>query len=182
MASCLLFTPMVPGSLVSPLCSSFCFLVKEWAWDPGLQILAFKNLCPTDWFLHLVFGSCMYALASVSDKSGPLCLFLFYPPTLPIIAQACTVSPVPTSTLIWLKRVESGSTESNMPQLGRIQVRKSKETGKYKCASCGAYLTRLSCILPSGVKWELRSGPGLQCRTTRIGQRLCTQDINSKPE
>jgi hypothetical protein len=50
------------------------------------------------------------------------------------------------------QEVESGSTESNMRQLGCIQVRKSKETRKYKCASCGAYLTQLSYILPSGVK------------------------------
>ncbi len=58
---------------------------------------------------------------------------------------------------------ESGSTESNMLHRGRIQVRKSKETEKYKCASCGAYFTQRSRIQPPGVKQELRSGPGLQC-------------------
>jgi hypothetical protein len=49
-----------------------------------------------------------------------------------------------------------------MLPLGRIQVRKRKETEKCKCASCGAYFAQLSSIVPSGVKWALRSGPGLQ--------------------
>ncbi len=40
---------------------------------------------------------------------------------------------------------------------------RSKETETYKCASRAAYLIQLSRILLSGVKWELRSGPGLQC-------------------
>jgi hypothetical protein len=52
-----------------------------------------------------------------------------------------TVRPVPTSTLIDLERVESSSAESNMLHLGRIQVRKSNKTDKYKCASPEAYLT-----------------------------------------
>jgi hypothetical protein len=57
--------------------------------------------------------------------------------------------PVPISTLICFQRVESGSTDSNMLHLGSIQLRKSKEMEKYKCASRGAYLTQLSRILPS---------------------------------
>jgi hypothetical protein len=67
------------------------------------------------------------------------------------------------STPICHKRVGSGSTELNMLHLGPIQVRDSKETEKYKCASCGAYFTQLRRILPSGVEWEMRSGQGLQC-------------------
>jgi hypothetical protein len=55
-----------------------------------------------------------------------------------------TVRPVPASILIYLKRVESSSAESNMLHPGCIQVRKSNETEKYKCASPEEYLTQLS--------------------------------------
>jgi hypothetical protein len=63
--------------------------------------------------------------------------------------QYHTVRLVPASTLIYLERVESSSAESNMLHLGHIQVRKSYETEKYKCASPEAYLTQLSCFPPS---------------------------------
>ncbi len=72
-----------------------------------------------------------------------------------------------TSILIWLTRVEFSSTESNMLHLGCIQVRKSKETKECKCSSCGAYLTHMSYILPSGVEWESRFGTGLTVHWSR---------------
>jgi hypothetical protein len=63
------------------------------------------------------------------------------------------------------KRVESGLTESNMLHLGRIQVRTSKETEKYKSASCTVEPILLSwAFFTSGVRWESRSRPGLQFR------------------
>jgi hypothetical protein len=46
--------------------------------------------------------------------------------------------------------------------LGHIQIRKSKEIEKCKCASCGAYLTHMSYILSSRVKQELRLESGIQ--------------------
>jgi hypothetical protein len=49
------------------------------------------------------------------------------------------MSPVPTSTLILLKKAEHGSDESNMLHLIHIQVRKSKKFAMVICASCKAW-------------------------------------------
>ncbi len=43
------------------------------------------------------------------------------------VHSAYTVSPVPTSTLIWLKKAELGSDESDLLYLIHIQVRKGKK-------------------------------------------------------
>ncbi len=75
-----------------------------------------------------------------------------------------TVSPVPTSTRIWLQRVECGTAESNMLHMRLILTFLFLCFSWLKCAPGEAYLTELSRFLPPWVKWELRSGPGLQWR------------------
>ncbi len=97
-------------------------------------------------FQHAVFVS----HAKFSD--APPCNIANYTPRFAISFEfICfhTVRPVSASTLIYLKRVESSPAESNMLHPGRIQVRKSIETEKYKCALPEAYLTQLSRFPPS---------------------------------
>jgi hypothetical protein len=62
------------------------------------------------------------------------------PFTIPILKSTIHRKTVPASTTIWLKNVECNPGESIMFHLRHIQVRKSKETEKYMCANCEAYL------------------------------------------
>ncbi len=52
-----------------------------------------------------------------------------------------------------------GQNEAQLSQIcfiwGTFKLEKARKQKSTKCASCGANLTQLSCILPSGAKWEL---------------------------
>ncbi len=61
------------------------------------------------------------------------------------------ISLVLTSAIIWLKRVESSSTESNMLHLGRIWVRKSKEA-ELQMFQMWSISIQMTGIQSSGVK------------------------------
>ncbi len=76
----------------------------------------------------------------------------------------CTVSLVPTSTHIGLKRAECGSAESNMLHMRhRCMTFLFFSFSLLECSPDEAYLTHLRRVQLPWVKWELRAGPGLQC-------------------